>query len=141
MQNEKLQNDLRREKEIAENLKKSSEAIKHFEQLLKSPRSNNDNSGLGFTNTKEGESSKTAKKKSDKGKNTKTTCHFCGKKGHTINVCRSKKTNQQDKPKNKGHYHKCNKKGHQAQDCRTKNITTSRFDGHCCNCKKYGHIF
>ena len=60
MQNEKLKNDLRREKEIAENLNKSSEAIKHFEQLLKSPRSSNDTSGLGFTSTKEGESSKSA---------------------------------------------------------------------------------
>ena len=31
MQNEQLQNDLRREKEIAESFNKSSEAIKHFE--------------------------------------------------------------------------------------------------------------
>ena len=35
MQNEQLYNDLRREKEIEESFKKSSEAIKHFEQLLK----------------------------------------------------------------------------------------------------------
>ena len=40
---------MKRETEIAENFNKSSEAIKHFEQLLKSPRSNNDTSGLGFT--------------------------------------------------------------------------------------------
>jgi len=38
---------LKREKEIAEKSNKSSEAIKHFEQLLKSPRSNNDTLGLG----------------------------------------------------------------------------------------------
>ena len=46
MQNEQLQNDLRREKEIAEKFNKPNEAIKYFEQLLKSPRSNNDTSGL-----------------------------------------------------------------------------------------------
>ena len=60
MQNAKLQNELKREKEIAENFNKSSEAIKHFEQLLKSPRSNNDTSGLGFISTEEGETSKNA---------------------------------------------------------------------------------
>ena len=60
MQNEQLQNDLRREKEIAESFNKSSEAIKHFEQLLKLPRSSNDTSRLGFTSTEGGESSKTA---------------------------------------------------------------------------------
>ena len=31
MKNEKLQNELKREREIAENFNKSSEAIKHFE--------------------------------------------------------------------------------------------------------------
>ena len=93
IQNEQLQNDLRREKEIAKSFKKSSEAIKHFEQLLKSPRSNNDTSGLGFTSTEEGESSKSAEERSAKCKNTKPTCHFCDKKGHTGNACRSRKTN------------------------------------------------
>ena len=91
MQNEQLQNDLRREKEIVESFNKSSESIKHFEQLLKSPRSKNDTSGLGYTNTEEGESFKTTEERSDKGKNTKPTCHFYGKKGHTSNLCRSKK--------------------------------------------------
>ena len=94
MQNEQLQNELKREKEIAENFNKSSEAIKHFEQLLKSPRSNNDTSGLGFTSTEEGETSKSVEKRSEKGKNSKPTFHFCNKKGHTTNVCRSRKTNQ-----------------------------------------------
>ena len=102
MQNEQLQNDLRREKEIAESFNKSSEAIKHFEQLLKSPRSSNDTSRLGLTSTEEGASSKSVEEISEKGKDTKPTCHFCGKKA-----------NQQDKPKNKGHCDKCNKKGHQ----------------------------
>ena len=53
MQNEQLQNDLRREKEIVERFKKSSEDIKYFEQLQKSPRSSNDTSGLGYISTEE----------------------------------------------------------------------------------------
>ena len=93
MQNEQLQNELKREKEIAESFNKSSEAIKHFEQLLKSPRSNNDTLGLGLTSTEEGETSKSDKKRSDKGKNSKPTCHFCSKKRHTANVCKSRNTN------------------------------------------------
>ena len=86
MQNQQLYNDLRREKEISESFNKSIEVIKHFEQLLKSPRSSNDTSGLGFTSTKEGESSKTIEERSDKGKNTKPTFYFCGEKVHTYNV-------------------------------------------------------
>ena len=139
MQNDQLQNELKREKEIAESFNKSSETIKHFEQLLKSPRSNNDTSRLGFTSTKEGETSRSVEQRSDKGKNSKLTFHFCGKKGHTTNVCKSRKTNQQDIPKNKGHCHKCNKEGHLTQDCRTKSMRTPRFDGHYYNYKKYGH--
>ena len=54
LQNEQLQNELKREKEIAENLNKSSEAIKYFEKLMKSPRTNNDTSGLGYTSTEVG---------------------------------------------------------------------------------------
>ena len=93
MQNEQVQNDLRREKEIVESFNKSSEAIKYFDQLLKSPRSSNDTSRLGFTSTEEGESSKSPEPRSDKGKKSKPTCHLCGKKGHTANVWRSRKTN------------------------------------------------
>ena len=63
LQNEQLQNELKREKEIAENLNKSSEAIKYFEQLMQSPRTNNDTSGLGFTSTEVGETSKGVEKK------------------------------------------------------------------------------
>ena len=86
MQNDRLQNELKREKEITKSFNKSSEAIKHFEQLLKLPRSNDDTSGLGFTSAEEGETSKSAEKKSDKGKNSKLTCHLCNKKGHTANA-------------------------------------------------------
>ena len=100
--NEQLQNDLRREREIVESFNKPNEVIKYFEQLLKSPRSNNDTSGLGYTSTEEGESSKTAKERSDKGRNSKPTCHFSSKKGHTANVCRSKNDNQHNEPKNMG---------------------------------------
>ena len=88
--NEQLQNDLRREKEIVESFNKPNEAIEYFEKLLKYPRFKNDTSGLGYTNIEEGESCKTAKETSDKGKDSKPTCHFCGKKGHTANVCRSR---------------------------------------------------
>ena len=80
MQNEKLQNDLRREKEISESFEKPNEAIKYFDRLLKSPRSTNDTSGLGYSSTEEGESSKTVEERSDKVKNVKPTCHFFGKK-------------------------------------------------------------
>ena len=93
VQNEQLQNELKREKEIAENFNKSSEAIKYFEQFLKSPRSVHDTSGLGYTSTKIGESSKKIEQRSDKGKDSKPTCHYCNKKGHTANVCRSRRIN------------------------------------------------
>ena len=88
-----MQNELKREREIAENFKKSSEAIKHFEQLLKSPGPNNDTLGLGFTSIKVGETSKSVEERSDKGNNSKPTCHYCNKKGHTTDVCKSKRTN------------------------------------------------
>src|SRR5271163_3688981 len=139
MQNEQLQNDLKREKEIAESFNKPNEAIKYFEQLLKSPRSSNDTSGLGYISTEEGESSKTTEERNNKGKNTKPTCHFYGKKGHTSNVCRSKNSHQHDKPKSASYCHKCKKQGNQAHECRTRTIKTPRFEGHCHNCKKYGH--
>ena len=76
VQNDQLQNELKREKETAENLNKSSEAIKYFEQLLKSPRSAHDTSGLGYTSTEIGESSKDAKQRSEKGKDPKPTCNY-----------------------------------------------------------------
>jgi hypothetical protein len=139
MQNEQLQIDLRREKEIAESFNKPNEAIKYFEQLLKSPRSTNDTSGLGYSSIEEGEPSKTAEDRSNKNKNAKPTCNSCGKKGHTSNVCRIKNTHQHDKPKNTSYCYICNKQSHHTHDCRTRTFKTTRFEGHCYNCKKYGH--
>ena len=55
LHNEQLQNDLKREKEIVESFNKPNEAIKYFEQLFRSSRSNNDTSRMGYTSTKEGE--------------------------------------------------------------------------------------
>ena len=85
-----MSNDLKREKEFVESFNKPNEAIKYFEQLLRSPRSNNDTYRLGDTSTEEGESSKSVEERSNKGKDSKPTCHNCGKKGHTANVCRRK---------------------------------------------------
>ena len=75
-------------------------------------RSNNDTSGLGYTSTKEGDSSKSAEERNNKGKNYKPTCHDCGKKEHNADVCRRKTTNQNVKPKIMTHCHKCNKECH-----------------------------
>ena len=97
---------MRRERKIVEIFNKSNEAIKYFEKLIRSPRSNNDTLGLGYTSIEEGESSKFSKEKNIKGKNSKPTCHYCGKKGHTTNVCRRKNTHQHANPKNTTHYHK-----------------------------------
>ena len=79
---------------------------------MRSPRSNNDTSGLGYTSNKEGESSKSVTEISNKGKNSKPTCHNCGKKGHIFNMYRSKTAIQNVKKKSMGHCHKCNKQGH-----------------------------
>ena len=98
-----MQSDLKREKESTEIFNKPNEAIKYFKKLLKSPRSNNDMARLGYTSTKEGESSKVTEGRNIKGKNSKPTCQFCGKKGHTANVCRSK--NQHVNLKNMTHCH------------------------------------
>ena len=58
LQNEQLKNQKRREKEFFESFNKLNEVIKYFEKLMRYPRSNNDTNGLGYTITKEGESSK-----------------------------------------------------------------------------------
>ena len=106
LQNEQLRNDLKRENEFVESFNRPSEAIKYFEQLMRSPRSNNDTTGLGYTSTEKGESSKSGEQRNNKGKNSKPTCHNCGKKGLIANVCRRKTTNQNIKPKHMVHYHK-----------------------------------
>ena len=46
---------------------------------MRSPRSNNDTLGLGYTNTKGVEITKSGEDRSKKGKNSKPTCHNCGK--------------------------------------------------------------
>ena len=48
MQNKQLQNELKVDKEITERMNKSSEVVRYFEDLLKSPRSTNDTSILGY---------------------------------------------------------------------------------------------
>ena len=139
LQNEQMQSDLKREIEFAESFNKPNEAIKYFEQLSRSHRSTNDTSRLGYTSIEEGESSKSAEERNNKGKNYKPTFHNCGKKGHVANVYKSKTSNQNVKPKNMINCHKCNKKGHQAHECRTKTMHTQRFEGYCYNYQKYGH--
>ena len=100
---------------------------------MQSSRSNNDTSRLGYTSSEEGESSKSAQQRNIKGKDSRPTCHNCGKKGQTSNVCRSKTKNQNDRPKSMIHHHKCNKKGHQAHECRTRTMHTPRFEAYCYN--------
>ena len=93
LQNEQLQSDLEREKEFRKSFNKPNEAIKYFEQLLRSSRSNNDTSGLGYISTEERESSKSVEERNNKGTNYKPTYYNYGKKEHTTNVCRSKIAN------------------------------------------------
>ena len=95
---------------------------------MKSPRPAHDILGLGYTNTEIGESSKSGKQRSDKGKDPKPTCHYCNKRGHTANVCRSIRINQQNIPKSKGYCHKCNMQGHMTQDYKSNVIRKKRFD-------------
>ena len=90
---------MKREKEFAKSFNKPNEAIKYFEQLLKSLRSSRDTLGLGYISTEKGESSKAVEERNIKGKNSKATCHYYGKKGHISNVCRSKHANENAKTK------------------------------------------
>ena len=55
LQNEQLQNELKREKEFLDSFNKPSEVIRYFEKLLKSPKSSRDIEGLGYTRNEEGE--------------------------------------------------------------------------------------
>ncbi len=108
-------------------------------KFLRSPISNNDTSRLGYTSTKQGESSKSVEERNNKGENSKHTCLNYRKEGHTANVYRRKIANQNVRPKNMIHFHKCNKKGHKAHECNTRTMYTQRFEGYCYNCWKYGH--
>ena len=125
---------MREEKEFIERFNKPSEAIKHFEKLMKSPRPNNDTAGLGYTDTKKGKSSNNGEQRNKKCKNYKPIFHNCGKLGHTTNICRKQNATQNPKQKFKGYYHKCNNKGHQAHECKTKTMRTQRFEGYYQNC-------
>ena len=51
LQNEQRRNDLKREKEFAQNFNRPSESIKYFEQLMRYCRSNSDTARLGYTST------------------------------------------------------------------------------------------
>ena len=53
-----LKNDLRSENEFIERMNKPNEAIKYFDDLTRSQRTNGDTIGLGHSTTKKGESSK-----------------------------------------------------------------------------------
>ena len=72
LQNEKIRNDLKREKEFPKSFNKPNEAIKYFEKFMRSPRSNNDTTRLGYTITEEGESSKSGEQRNKKKKELKT---------------------------------------------------------------------
>ena len=73
-------------------MNKSSESMRYFEDLLRSPRSTNDTFGLVYD--KRGKSSSNEEKKNTK---VRPTCHHCGKMGHTTNICRSKNVNHYPK--------------------------------------------
>ena len=83
-------------KKLIERLNKSSEAMRYFEDLLRSPRIINDTSRLGYD--RKGESSSNGEKKNTKGK---PTCHHCGKIGHIANIHRSKNGNHDPKQNSK----------------------------------------
>ena len=126
-------------------MNKSRKFIRYFEELMRSPRSSSDTSGLGHvkhsSSTKEGESSKSGEQRNAKFKG-KPTCHHCGKLGHTANICRRKNGMKNPKPKFNGNYFNFKKKGHQEHECRSKKSdapTSPRFKGYCYNFQKYEH--
>ena len=111
--NEKLRNELRTEKELLQRMNKPSEVVIYFEELMRSPRSTRDTFGLGynkyFSFTKEGESSKSGELRNIKLKKNKPTCYYCGKPGHTTNICKRKIGKKNPKPKFNGNYFNCKK--------------------------------
>ena len=62
LKNEQLRNDLKREKEFLKSFNKPNEDIEYFEKLMKSPRSNNYTSRLGYTKLKKENHPKMLKK-------------------------------------------------------------------------------
>ena len=137
-QSEQLQNEFRSKKEFIERMHKPSEAMKYFEDLMRSPRENGDTIGLGYSNstTEKKESSKSEEQRNSNGKPTN---HFYGKLGPTKSVCKRKNVNQGPKQNVKGQCYKCKMQGHQAHECITKNITTHKLNGYFYNYHMYGH--
>ena len=113
---------MKAEKELTERMNKSNEAMRYFEDLLRSPRSINDTSRIGYA--KKEESFSNGEKKNTK---RKPTCHHYGKIGHTANTCRSKNGNHNPKQYTKG---KNQKEGHQMHQSNFKTPATQRF-AHC----------
>ena len=97
IQNEQLQNELKVENELTKRMNKSSEDVRYFEHLLRSPSSINDTSGLGYD--RKGKYSRNGEKKNTKGK---PTCHHYQKIGNTTNICKIKNGNHDPKQTTKG---------------------------------------
>lgn len=96
-------------------MNKPSESIKYFEDIMKFPKKIGDTTGLVYNSTIEkGESSSNGEKKNNKGK---PICHYCRKKGHTTNVCRSKNGSQRPRQKEKASCNNCKNQGHQTHEC------------------------
>lgn len=126
-------------------MNKPSEAIRYFEELMRSPRSSNDTYGLGHPKhhslTEEGESSKSGELRNTNLK-VKHTCYHCGKLGHTTNICGSKTVMQNPNPNFSSYCFSYKKQGHQTHECRSKvnnTPTAPRFEGYCYNFQKCGH--
>ena len=118
-------------------MNKSSDVLRYFEDLLRSPRSINDTSRLGYISTsKKGESSSNGEKKNNKGK---PTCHHYEKIGCTTNIYRSKNGNQSPKKNTKVQCKKCKKQGHQAHECGSKLPAKQNFNRYRYNCHKFGN--
>jgi hypothetical protein len=119
LQNEQLKSELRHETELMERMNKQNESIKHFEDMMKSPREK-DTFGLGynkkFSSTVEGKSSKSGEQRNAKSKD-KPKCHYYGKIGHRTNIYRSRNGKKIPKPKPSGNCFNCKKVGLQAHKC------------------------
>ena len=71
--------------------------MRYFEALIRSHKTINHTSGLGYV--EKGESSSNGQKKNTKGK---PTCHYYGKIGNTTNIYRCKNGNHDPKKNTKG---------------------------------------
>lgn len=92
-----------------EKFNKPKEAMKYFEELMKSSSYSNES---GHSYTEKGESSKNGELRNVKSKE-KPTCYHYGKLGHTKNICRRKNGMKNSKPKFIGYYFYYKKQGHQ----------------------------